>query len=229
MYSYDKNTDSDSDGLSDYHEYYKYHSDPNNPDTDGDGYIDGIEAINNYSPLHVNKKFDQVDSDSDGLNDLLELRFKSDIKVADTDGDGYNDKQEIDNGYDPTNPERVKLEKKIIIDIDDQRLRYYLSGVEMGEFMVSTGRNDSTPRGEFTIGTKHPRAWSNSASLWMPYWMPFYKHLYGIHELPEWPNGVKEGLDSLGQPVSGGCVRVGQGDAQFLYEWTPQGTKVIIE
>jgi len=48
-----KNQDSDKDGLSDYDELYIYHTDPYNPDTDGDGYTDGYEVANGYDP---NKK-----------------------------------------------------------------------------------------------------------------------------------------------------------------------------
>ncbi len=43
--------DSDSDLLADYLETEKYLTDPNNPDTDGDGVIDGIEVILGYDPL----------------------------------------------------------------------------------------------------------------------------------------------------------------------------------
>ena len=43
--------DTDNDGLSDYEEINIYGTDYNNPDTDGDGYFDGLEIKNNYSPL----------------------------------------------------------------------------------------------------------------------------------------------------------------------------------
>lgn len=41
--------DTDNDGLLDSLETY-YHTDPNNPDTDGDGYNDGEEVANGYNP-----------------------------------------------------------------------------------------------------------------------------------------------------------------------------------
>lgn len=43
-------TDADSDGLTDVEEKTLYHSDPNNPDTDGDSFIDGNEVFNLYNP-----------------------------------------------------------------------------------------------------------------------------------------------------------------------------------
>lgn len=51
---------------------------------------------------------------------------------------------------------------------------------------------------------------------------------FGIHELPVWPDGIKEGENHLGTPVSHGCVRLGVGPAEFLYNWTPIGTPVKI-
>lgn len=58
--------------------------------------------------------------------------------------------------------------------------------------------------------------------------MPFIGTQYGIHELPEWPNGVKEGTGHLGTAVSGGCVRLGIGPAKALYDWAEVGTEVEI-
>jgi len=48
-------TDSDQDGLSDYEEINIYFTNPKNPDTDGDGYLDGTEIKYNYDP---NKAWD---------------------------------------------------------------------------------------------------------------------------------------------------------------------------
>lgn len=44
-------TDSDNDGISDYDETTIYKTDPNNPDTDQDGFIDGIEIARGFDPL----------------------------------------------------------------------------------------------------------------------------------------------------------------------------------
>jgi hypothetical protein len=43
--------DSDSDGLTDDEEATVYHTDPQNPDTDGDGYMDGEEVAQGTDPL----------------------------------------------------------------------------------------------------------------------------------------------------------------------------------
>jgi hypothetical protein len=43
--------DTDGDGISDYDELNLYKTDPNNPDTDGDGFMDGVEIIRGFNPL----------------------------------------------------------------------------------------------------------------------------------------------------------------------------------
>lgn len=45
--------DTDGDGLSDLEENLIYVSDPNRPDTDADGYVDGLEVENRYNPAAV--------------------------------------------------------------------------------------------------------------------------------------------------------------------------------
>ncbi|PIR78104.1 MAG: hypothetical protein COU28_03365 [Candidatus Magasanikbacteria bacterium CG10_big_fil_rev_8_21_14_0_10_36_16] len=44
-------SDSDFDGISDKLEIEKYKTDPMNPDTDGDGFRDGVEIMGDYDPL----------------------------------------------------------------------------------------------------------------------------------------------------------------------------------
>ena len=47
----DRNKDSDGDNLSDYEEIFFWFSDPMDPDSDGDGYYDGLEIVAGFSPL----------------------------------------------------------------------------------------------------------------------------------------------------------------------------------
>ncbi len=72
------------------------------PDSDEDGVDDSLE-------YHIEGNLDKdyaawtVDSDSDGLNDLDELFFGSDLNIADSDGDGLSDLEEQENTTDPLN------------------------------------------------------------------------------------------------------------------------------
>jgi len=220
--------DSDGDGLSDAMESNIYYTDSLSADTDNDGYDDGIEIQAGYNPNGKGKLF-EADTDRDGLNDGDELLFGSSLKNVDSDGDGYMDGVEVMMGFDPTNPAPVRLKKWIEIVLDDQELRYHMGPKQIGTFTVSTGMPGyETPTGTFHINNKIDMAWSRSARLWMPFWLPFIGGLYGIHELPEWPGGLKEGEDHLGTPVSHGCVRLGIGAAETLYKWADVGTDVVI-
>jgi len=222
--------DSDGDKVSDYDEIHVYHTDPHNFDTDGDGYNDWIELNSGYSPFVIAATLADNDFDKDGLSDKLEYSFKSDPTNPDTDFDGLLDGQEVFQGFDPIKAEAdAKLEKRINIDTKNQLLTYYTKDVRLGMFQVSTGKPGmSTPAGEFMVIEKSEMRWSNMAKLWMPYWLMFDVRGYGIHELPEWPNGVKEGENHLGIPVSHGCVRLGVGPARELYNFAELGTKVYV-
>ncbi|PLX21939.1 hypothetical protein C0584_01215 [Candidatus Parcubacteria bacterium] len=221
--------DSDMDGVPDRDEIEVYETNPNSGDTDGDGYSDWLELNTGYSPLEARPvKLAESDFDQDGLVDSLELKFKTKIKNKDSDGDGYDDGQEVYGGFDPLQNSGAKLQKRIDISLYSQKLFYFLGGVMMYDYPVSSGLFDTTPRGKFSIQNKHPKAWS-SYGLWMPYWMAITPDgRYGIHELPIWPSGYREGEDHLGAPASHGCVRVGTEAAEKIYNLTEVGTEVNI-
>lgn len=170
-----------------------------------------------------------ADADGDGISDAVELRFGTDPNNPDTDGDTFSDGQEIWAGFSPTTTEAVRLKKTIHVDLSEQKLQQRMSGVIIAEHKVSTGRAGMrTPTGNYKVLNKHPRAWSRSSKLWMPYWMAFTTRGHGLHELPEWPGGKKEGENHLGIPVSHGCIRLGIGAAKRLYEWSEIGTPIAI-
>jgi PKD repeat protein len=115
--------DTDNDGLSDYEEVHTYLSNPNNPDTDGDGLDDGIEVTDWGADWDADPDGDQLvnlldpDSDNDGLNDGVEVNtlgtdptlVDSDYNGTpdgdeDNDGDGFTNGEEIQCGSDPIDP-----------------------------------------------------------------------------------------------------------------------------
>lgn len=154
-----------------------------------------------------------------------DLRGGINVGYGDVDGDGVFELITL--------PQRINYSQKyyskyIDVDISEQKLRYYLNGKLLNTFLISSGlKSMPTPLGEFEIWQKSPRAYSNKYNLYMPWWMSF-KPGYGLHELPEWPNGYKEGVNHLGQRVSHGCVRLGVGAAKTLYDWALIGTRVLI-
>jgi len=169
-----------------------------------------------------------LDSDNDGLPDNLELQFKTDPQNPDSDSDGFKDGAEVDWGYNPLASSTVKLPQRIEVDLKNQRLTYFVNNIKWREFKVSTGKKSMpTPKGTFKIKNKIVKAWSKEYKLWMPYWMGVVGGV-GIHELPIWPNGYREGENHLGTPVSHGCIRLGIGAAPYIFDRVAVGTEVKI-
>jgi len=200
-------------------------------DSDNDGYSDAAELAGGYSPFNPEKvKIEKSDMDKDGLSDYWELKFRTDALNPDTDGDGYEDGEEIDWAFDPATDAAKKLPLKIEVNLKDQKLTYFVDGQPWKQFTVSTGKASMpTAKGNFKIVNKSKKAWSNKYELWMPYWLGIKDGSFGIHELPLWPNGYREGADHLGKPVSHGCIRLGIGPAQYLYDRIAVGMEVTIK
>ncbi len=148
LYQLDKNDpadayeDLDMDLLINRQEYV-YKTDPNNPDTDGDGYQDGQEVKTGFNPvLAGGAKLDldadgmpdfweevygldkqdpgdaDDDNDEDGLVNVDEFEYGTDPSNPDTDGDGRLDGQEVDEGYDPAIPGEARLRSASAQDTD---------------------------------------------------------------------------------------------------------------
>jgi len=200
-------------------------------DFDGDGFSNRLEIRNGYSPFNkeqVNIK--ESDVDQDGLSDYWEIVFKTNPFGKDSDADGFSDFTEIDNLYNPLDSSpQSKLNYEIEINLEKQELYFLVENNRWKTFSVSTGKASTpTKPGVYRVVNKFEKAWSSSYGLWMPYWLGLDRGRIGIHELPVWPNGYREGEDHLGIPVSHGCIRLGLDGAKYVYERTETETKVNI-
>lgn len=107
-----ENPDTDGDGLSDGDEVKKYHTNPLKVDTDGDGISDGDEVFKYHTDP---TKFD---TDGDGLSDGDEiLKYHTDPLKMDTDGDGLTDGEEVLTYH--TNPLKVDSDGDGLSDWDE--------------------------------------------------------------------------------------------------------------
>ncbi len=122
---------------------------------------------------------------------------------------------------------KIKDGKYIDISISNQVMTLFEDGIKDNGFLISTGTYGMpTPLGTFSVRNKRGNVWS-SYGLWMPYCMNFYGG-YFIHELPYWPNGYREGTNHLGMRVSHGCIRLGIGPAEYVYNWSEIGIPIYI-
>ena len=111
-------------------------------------------------------------------------------------------------------------EKKIEIDLSDQRLLAWEGNKLIYDFPVSTGKWAPTPLGTFRIWIKlryslmHGGSKEKGTYYYLPnvpYVMYFYQG-YGIHGA-YWHN-------NFGTPMSHGCVNMAISDAALLFAWT---------
>jgi lipoprotein-anchoring transpeptidase ErfK/SrfK len=122
--------------------------------------------------------------------------------------------------------------KLIVVSISQQHVYAYQGGTLVYSFVASTGSGNSTRIGTFSILDKIPKAYGETWDFWMPDWMGIY-HVgsmeNGFHSLPLLRNGTRIWGDSLGTPVTYGCVVLGIQDSRTLYNWAEIGTVVQIK
>jgi lipoprotein-anchoring transpeptidase ErfK/SrfK len=114
-----------------------------------------------------------------------------------------------------------KSQNTLILKTDEEVIKTYV---------VSTGKNNSTPSGNFKIVNKliNP-AWFKAGAV-VPAgspenilgtrWLGFDLVGYGIHGTTD--------PQSLGKQVTDGCIRMSNRDVEELYTIVPQGTEVTV-
>lgn len=158
-------------------------------------------------------------------------KFTGDLSAVtvDMDADGTQEILVVPN---PT--ETITGDKRILIDISEQRMYRYIGSTLVATHVVSTGKwSMPTPLGNHQVHNKIGTAYSRKYALYMDNWMAITADgAYGIHSLPYWrlKNGgvYYEGVSHLGRRVSHGCIRLSPAESKTVFAWTTIGTKVQI-
>lgn len=95
--------DADGDGLPRWWEEDNHLSDAQSADATSDKDMDGLTALQEYNGGTNSSDPNNPDSDGDGLSDGLERSLGTNLNLADTDGDSLSDGDEV-NGTPPSNP-----------------------------------------------------------------------------------------------------------------------------
>jgi hypothetical protein len=121
--------------------------------------------------------------------------------------------------------------KKVSVDLSSQTLTIFDHGYNVHDFLFSSGKKGfETPQGAFTVWRKRQKVrmtWyygagnSNNYDLPGVPWVLSFSGPYTIHGT-YWHN-------NFGTPMSHGCVNMSIPDAKWMYNWTPIGTKVVID
>jgi hypothetical protein len=171
--------DPDHDGLTNLQEFL-LGTDPNNPDTDGDGLSDGDE-VNKFhtDPL-------KADTDGDGIPDGLEIKLGTNPLNPDTDGDGIPDGIELKLGLDPLVPDVTTTVQGRVLDGSNNPV----AGASVVVFGLITGVTDKT--GFFSI--QH---------------VPSQIGLITVITRVALNNVIQEGQSAATRPVDNGVTNVG--------------------
>lgn len=127
-------------------------------------------------------------------------------------------------------------DKYIEIDNSKQKLYVWRNGIVEKEILLSGPKEGYEVYGVFPIVDKglNPKAPTGD---YMPYWMAFhYSGLqdswYGLHGLIWWydsnGNVIHEPETNIGVRRSGGCIRMIEADAKYLYDNFEKGDLILI-
>jgi len=124
----------------------------------------------------------------------------------------------------PTPPISTHPEtKQIIVVLSTQRVYAFDKSILQNTFIVSTGTaNTPTVEGEFTIYLKYEadRMTGPGYDLDDVPWTMYFFEGYALHGT-YWHS-------NFGLPMSHGCVNLETQDAQWLYDFAPLGTWVLV-
>ncbi|MFH1509048.1 MAG: L,D-transpeptidase family protein [bacterium] len=150
-----------------------------------------------------------------------DFRGGLDVTLGDLDGGDAKELLVIPSAYEKRG--RTDLDKYIEVDLSEQKLYAYEKGVLYKEYLISSGLPGTpSPQGEFAV-TRHQESKLYSGpgfylpnTLWnMNFYGPYYIH--GAY----WHN-------NFGHPMSHGCINMRTEEAKIMYDFAPDGTKVII-
>ncbi len=130
-------------------------------------------------------------------------------------------------------PLPVVPDKRIVVDISEQRMIVYENGEVRNSHIISTGMSDSpTMPGIFQVQSHVINAYASNWDLYMPHFMGIYEawpdFMNGIHGLPLLFGGGRLWASSLGSPASYGCIILDLAAAEDLYYWAEDGVVVEI-
>jgi hypothetical protein len=117
----------------------------------------------------------------------------------------------------------------IDVSLGSQRVRVWgTDGTLMKDFPVSTGSRGRTPSGAFRVYRRSASTVSTTDYITTMQWMTNFTGGIGFHGIPR-----KYGqalYTPLGErPVSAGCVRMADADAEWIYRNVPNGTRVHVK
>lgn len=173
------------------------------------------------------------DSNSFCANSISCIKDLSGAKERSTEGEFMGNKVSVPQAVFADNPYQYQAvlgesasNKKIYVDLTNQKLYAYESDNLVHSFLVSTGKWGKTPTGTFKIWVKlrSTRMSGGSKVLGTYYNLPNVPHTmyFSNDEIPKSRGFGLHGAywhNNFGHPMSHGCVNIGLENAEKLYNW----------
>lgn len=125
--------------------------------------------------------------------------------------------------------------KKIEVDLSNQRLYAYENGQKIFDFLISSGTWNRTPTGEFRIWTKikSQKMSGGSKELGTYFYLPNVPYIMFFYndQVPKQMGYSTHGTywhNQFGKPMSHGCINMKTEEAKVLYEWADMDTPIVI-
>lgn len=166
-----------------------------------------------------------------------DARFSFDVMVGDTGESATDIRKKMTYATTSGSVSNIDLnaEKVAVVDLSEQNLYLKLGDYVVRKFRISSGAAATpTPVGVTSVSLKQQvRIGVKPPHYVMPKFQMFRAGGYGFHALPslKGDGGIfwTEARNHIGIPVSHGCVRLLPEDADWLFEFTDIGTKVIVQ
>lgn len=113
--------------------------------------------------------------------------------------------------------------KQIAVVLSQQKVYAFENGVLVQEYLVSTGLPATpTVQGDFAVYRHVPGQLMQGSDYYLPnvQWVMYFYRDYALHGT-YWHS-------NYGRPMSHGCVNMRNEDAEWLYNWAPDGTSVRV-
>lgn len=130
----------------------------------------------------------------------------------------------------------VVPDKRIVIDLSEQRTRVYEAGQLKWDWLSSTGIDSSpTWTGIYQVISHVPNAYAGNWNLYMPDFIGVYQPVpgssftNGFHGFPTRGGGRLLWTNDLGRRVTYGCILLSDENVRLLYDWAEEGVVVEIK
>lgn len=121
----------------------------------------------------------------------------------------------------------------LAVSLKHQRVDVIDGSKKLYTMVVSSGKDNTTPKGTFAIqGERGANFYNAKLQEGANYWTSFLDHgVYLFHSVPTKADGSYNVAEAkkLGHPASHGCIRMTVADAKWVNENVPTGMKVIIK